>query len=313
MYVVTNRNLQPNEPDERKFGLSFNETHPSNLRLAKVSKDQGEWNVEVLDDSIEHNGDMIHASEFVFRQELDRIRNTKSNVLLFCHGFNTDFKDALEIAYAIETTYEALEVVMFTWPSNGVTLDYLDDKEEAALSHQAFDRFLEKVREYNTSFCKKGCEVKFSLALHSMGNFLLETLVESPHFQGETHFLDNVILLSADVNNPGHEEWVSKLTFRNRLFVTINEDDFALNLSDSKFGREQKARLGNTARNLSASNAHYINFTDAALVRNAHNYFTRDEAIQNPTVKQFFQVAFSGGRAEAGLSFDAGSGSYLVS
>ena len=124
--------------------------------------------------------------------------------------------------------------------------------------------------------------------------------------------MDNIVLLSADVNNPDHETWLDRVKCRNRLFVTINEDDFALNLSDSKLGAEQKARLGNTIRNLSSSNAFYVDFTDADRVENQHNYFSNEKVLQNPRIKKFFQIAFNGGRAERGLDFNTGAGAYIV-
>ena len=139
-----------------------------------------------------------------------------------------------------------------------------------------------------------------------------ENLLKSDSYQGETHFLDNIIMLAPDVNNPGHETWIDHVKCRKRLFVTINEDDFALNLSDSKLGDEKKARLGNTIRNLSSTNAFYIDFTEADRVDNQHNYFSSEKALETPRIKTFFQVAFNGGRAERRLEFNSGSGAYIV-
>ena len=79
-----------------------------------------------------------------------------------------------------------------------------------------------------------------------------------------------------------------------------------------KGGREQEARLGNTARNLNSSNALYLDFTDAKFVGNAHNYFSKDDPLRNTNVKKIFQTAFNGGRAEQGLIFDVGAGAYRV-
>ncbi|MEM9567418.1 MAG: alpha/beta hydrolase [Cyanobacteria bacterium P01_E01_bin.34] len=311
MYVITNRNLQKRKSDTQRFGISFNEEGPGILRLAEAQKENGKWKVDVLDDLVVYEGEEMFASEEAFLKTQARMCEQSRNCLIFCHGFNTSFKGALDAAYQIEQAYD-LEVALFTWPSDGKVTNYLSDKQQALESLLAFDRFFEKLRGYFLKYRDRNCGQKFSLAMHSMGNFMFENLIESRAYQGETHFLDNIILLSADVNNPGHETWIDLVKCRNRLFVTINEEDFALNLSDSKSGEEQKARLGNTIRNLSSSNAFYVDFTDAAHVENQHNYFSSKAALKNARIKQFFQVAFDGGRAERGLEFNGGAGAYIV-
>ena len=54
---------------------------------------------------------------------------------------------------------------------------------------------------------------------------------------------------------------------RNRLYVVINEDDFALKWSRRKPGDEQLARLGHYLKNLVARSAYYINVTNASWVK----------------------------------------------
>ena len=311
MYVISNRNLQTDERDSRKFGISFNKEGPGILRLAEANKENGRWSVTILDDHVTHDGKTMLASEVAFLKTQQKMCEQKRNCLIFCHGFRTDFEGALEAAYKIEQTYD-LEVALFTWPSDGRVTNYLSDKQQALESVLAFDRFFEKLRGYFHKYRDRNCGQKFSLAMHSMGNFLFENLIESKFYEGETHFLDNVVLTSADVNNPGHEGWLDRIKCRNRVFVTINENDFALEISDSKSGDEQDARLGNTVRNLVSGNALYVDFTEADRVGNKHNYFSNSDVLQNERIKSFFQAAFSGGRAEKGLDFDNGIGAYVM-
>ena len=187
---------------------------------------------------------------------------------------------------------------MFSWPSDGDgPTSYRSDKREASQSVYALDRFFEKLDEYLKTYRDRHCGQKISLAMHSMGAYLLEHLLESSIYEGETLLFDNIIMMSADVNNPNHVDWVDRIKFRNRLFITINEDDFALNFSQLKGGDEQEARLGNTVRNLNSNNAIYLNFTDAEFVGNAHNYFTKDEPLRNAQLKEIFQTAWGSGRA----------------
>ena len=313
MYVVTNRNLQPNQPPEKRFGRRFNEIDPSELRLAEVDKVNGAWQVEILPDRETYEGEEMSAGEAAFLKTQKRMCDNSTNCLIFCHGFNTNFEGALEAAFAVQEAYNNLEVVLFSWPSDGrgVT-SYRSDKREASLSVYALDRFFETLDSYLKKYRGRRCGQKISLAMHSMGNFLLENLLESSIYQGETLLFDNIIMIAADVNNPNHVDWVDRIKFRNRLFITINEDDYALAASELKGGEEQQARLGNTVRNLNSKNATYLNFTDGEFIRNAHNYFSQDEPLRNSNVKRIFQTAFSGGRAEQGLNFDSGTGAYKV-
>ena len=313
MYVVTNRNLQPDQPPEKRFGKRFNEVDPSELRLAKVDKVEGSWRVEILPDREIYEGEEMVASEAVFLKTQQRMCDISLNCLVFCHGFNTDFEGALEIAFRIQEIYQDLEVVLFTWPSDGDgPTSYRSDKREASQSVYALDRFFEKLAHYLKKYRDRRCGQKISFAMHSMGAYLLEHLLESPIYEGETLLFDNIVIIAADVNNPGHVDWVDQIKFRNRLLITINEDDFALAFSELKGGDEQESRLGNSVRNLNSQNATYLDFTDAKSIGNAHNYFTKDDPLENTKVKEIFQTAFSGGRAEQGLSFDMGTGAYRV-
>ncbi len=120
-----------------------------------------------------------------------------------------------------------------------------------------------------------------------------------------------MLLVAADTNNLNHDRWVDQIRFRKRLFITINEDDFALRASRAKSGSDQLARLGHYLRNLGAANAHYVNFTDASWVKNSHGYFG-EPAEKNDDVKAFFQKAFTGKAAEDGLRFRAEGNWYEV-
>ena len=316
MYVVTNRILQPSAVPEERFGSTFNRMGPNELRLAEAQKVDGRWQVEILDDRTTYNGEQMWASEAAFLKAQRRMCKNQTNSLFFVHGFNTDFGDALESAYRIEQLYN-LEVTLFTWPSNGGGAieglsSYQDDKRDAVLSIGALDRCFEKLASYFIKYADVACKRKFNLAMHSMGNYLFKNLLKSSIYQGETLLFDNIVMLAADVNNQGHAEWVDRIRFRNRLFITINEDDGALLASKTLAGEEQKARLGHWSKNLTARNATYLDFTDAAHVVAHHNYFSDNSALQNERIKEVFQRAFSGEKAERGLSFDAGTGAYRI-
>ena len=174
----------------------------------------------------------------------------------------------LQRGHRFERNYN-VEVVAFTWPANGRdslfgriggAASYKSDKRDAMRSAVAFDRTLEKLATYFDKHMQatRRCNMRVSLLMHSMGNYLFKNLMRSSVYQGETRLFDNVILAAADVNNAAHEEWVDRIQCRRRIYITINEDDEALALSRAKFGEKQRARLGHLAHNLNSRQAVYL-------------------------------------------------------
>jgi esterase/lipase superfamily enzyme len=297
--------------------------------------------------------DKVYSSQYVIRRLMTRVNPKLTggtgkgrNLVLFVHGFNNDMEAALDRAAAFQRIY-GVEVLVFSWPANGGgvkgAVSYLSDKRDARASVGALDRVLAKInaalliihREHETRVTKiadqkfgddaeawdqfyaeeatKWCPFTLNLVLHSMGNYLFKCLMTSSVYRAQTLTFDNVVLVAADTNNENHAEWVEKIPVRKRVLITINEDDIALRASRVKMGELQKARLGHHLFGLNASNAVYVNFTNAKDVGSSHAYFEGD-AIQNPTVKAFFKAALNGREAEVELNlpFNSARNTYEV-
>jgi len=107
---------------------------------------------------------VVPLSENTFDQ-IVRAKNAHTAVV-FVHGFNTTFEDALyrnaQIVWDLQ--YTGLSV-LFTWASRGDVADYIYDKESAYLAREAFIALLQKLRnEY-------GIE-QVNVLAHSMGNLI---------------------------------------------------------------------------------------------------------------------------------------------
>lgn len=325
MIIVTNRNIQEQKSPKERFGEDFNEKGPTELRLAEANKVDGKWQLEIFPDrvsgtppsAVTYEETPMLASEATFLRIQEEMRVEKQNCLFFVHGFNTSFEDALEIGHELETIY-SVQIILFTWPSNGSrsrrlsdrtrgVLSYKSDKREAGESIGALDRCFEAIESYLDKYRYRACEQSINLACHSMGNYLLERLVLSDLYLRETGFFDNIALLAADVNNLDHENWADRLHYKSRLYIMINENDFALAASRTKFGQQQLARLGHWIRNLIARNGFYIDLTEQ--VGQSHGYFT-DDSLQQPAVKRLFEDIFNGRRAERNLHFNSSLGVY---
>jgi esterase/lipase superfamily enzyme len=288
-----------------------------------------------------------YASLRVACELMAQAAQNKRHVLIFVHGYNNDMGDVLDTAEAIEALYDVI-VLPFCWPANGGrpvsgTLAYLDDKQDARVSMDALNRFLTKVHQYHMLLTEarrdelwaqalaaspnnlgaaqerfsvlqhKDCKVTLNLMCHSMGNYVLKYALGPSNVGSRELVFDNVSLVAADANNAAHEVWAERIQVRNRLYIVINEDDFALAWSRRKPGQEQLERLGQYLKNLIARNARYIDVTGADAVGNAHGYYTGKPVKKNQALLAVFKAAFEGGRAEDALRYTADINAYRLS
>lgn len=259
------------------------------------------------------------------------------SILVYVHGYNNDVADVMAAAHELEALYDVI-VVPFTWPANGGgaltgTASYLSDKQDARVSAGALNRFIGKLYDYHLmlteanvrkirSDCQrkhsnnpeeaarlfselidKECKTKISLISHSMGNYVLKHTLKTSDNATSNLVFDNICLVAADANNHDHQAWVEKLDVRKRLYVVINEDDFALRASRIKPGEEQKARLGHSLINLNAINAHYVDLTEQPHVGSDHAYFKGSSVKRNPAIRAMFDAMFKGKAVEKSLRY----------
>lgn len=182
MFIVTNREVNPQRKGIAAFGASPNPKGPNELRVAEATRVNGKWQVDILPDvippamakahQIEAPTDpatgkpgAIYASRYLGRKVLERVNpgilkvpgtnqkmpGTGRNLVFFVHGFNNDVKAVLDRAETFEQMY-GVEVVAFSWPANGGGVSgvasYKDDKRDALASSGALDRTLVMVSNY---------------------------------------------------------------------------------------------------------------------------------------------------------------------
>jgi len=135
-------------------------------------------------------------------------------------------------------------------------------------------------------------------------------LLQSTASEARRLLFDNVVLAAADANNLDHAMWMDQIRARGRVFVTINENDFALSASRAKAGEEQLSGLGHVTYRLNANKALYVDLTAATGVDNAHTYFVGEPVEKNTKLKSFFTDALQGAPAEQSLAFNAAKNVY---
>lgn len=311
MILVSNRNILSGKSVEKCFGDTFNAKGPDELRLAEVRKSGKKWKMELASEGGAKK--KLPSEEFFLRLQ-KRMREKKKNCIFFVHGFNNDLEDVLNRCHTFEKNYK-VEVIAFSWPANGGGVrgaaSYRSDKRDAKMSVNALDRCFEKLHNYLQTHQETACNQSFNLVLHSMGNYLKKTLMVSSVYQRETLIFDNIVMIAADVNNKDHTAWVDRIAHRKRIYITINENDYALMASRMKFGEQQLARLGHYTEQLRSNSAVYLDFTEAKRVGNSHSYF-EDDPIKNPNIFRAFDAMLNGQKAERGLAFDPHTGAYRI-
>lgn len=167
----------------------------------------------------------------------------KKQVLVFVHGFNNRFEDAVFrfAQFVHDSGIEGQVVpVLFAWPSRGRVLAYGYDRESVEYSRDELEsglRFLAKDPEVG----------EITVLAHSMGNWVtLEALRQMAIRDGKVaQKIHNVILAAPDVGVAVAYKQIDQIhalgARRPKFFLVTSEDDKALAISRRVWG---EPRLG---------------------------------------------------------------------
>ncbi|KMO30299.1 alpha/beta hydrolase [Methylobacterium aquaticum] len=173
-----------------------------------------------------------------------RLRHTarggKRHVLVFVHGFNNRFEDAVyRFAQIVHDTRAEVVPVLFTWPSRGSVLAYGYDRESTNYSRNALEDVLRRVAQSPDV-------AEITVLAHSMGNWLvLEALRQMAIRDGRVaQKIRDVVLAAPDVDvDLAREAFRDMGPSRPRLSLFVSQDDNALAVSRLVWG-SSGARLG---------------------------------------------------------------------
>ncbi len=163
----------------------------------------------------------------------------RKQVLVFVHGFNNHFEDAVFrfAQFVHDSGVSDVVPVLFTWPSRGSVFAYGYDRESANYSRDALEDGLRAL--------SKNPEVKeIIIVAHSMGNWVtLEALRQMAIRDGRvTEKIRSVMLAAPDVDVDLAREQISGLGPKKPHFTLFTSvDDRALSLSRKFWG---EPRLG---------------------------------------------------------------------
>lgn len=124
------------------------------------------------------------------------VKTPQRQALVFIHGFNNRFDDAVfRFAQIVHDSGADVVPVLFTWPSRGSVLAYGYDRESTNYSRDALEKLLKALADDP----KVG---EISILAHSMGNWVtLEALRQMAIRDGRiAPKIKNVMLASPDVD-----------------------------------------------------------------------------------------------------------------
>lgn len=263
IYFATNRNPIGGEPPTN-FGKRFGPDGLVNLRFGYADVTGGRIDklhvarekLDVPPDDLAR-GDLSKqklGSVEIFEQVRMEMSKTASDMLVYVHGFDFTFREAIVRAAQLKEFYagKPMVVFVFTWPGDGSKfpfLAYASDRDDARASGAALGRGLEKLAHYlRGTHPEDYCGQKMHLLAHSMGNYALRHAVQAIDSSSGgriRRLFDQVLLMAADEDNDAFDldhklKPLAKMC--KRVSVYINPDDLALVISDRTKGNPD--RLG---------------------------------------------------------------------
>jgi esterase/lipase superfamily enzyme len=173
-------------------------------------------------------------------RELAKRPESQQRVLIFVHGFNTDFTEALlRITQFVHDTGFTGVPVLFSWASRGEVSAYLYDLNSTYVARDGLEQLGGILGQTDTRI--------FDVVSHSMGNYLVLETMRQLHLQGQwrdSNRIGSIILASPDVDlDVFQSQWQRINANRDKFFILISEDDRALRLSRRLAGGV--SRVGN--------------------------------------------------------------------
>lgn len=244
-------------------------------------------------------------------------------VMLYVHGYNNTPESCFERLAALQKLYAGVEVIGFSWPSEGLLADgsalpgmqlhdagdenelegiepsnrtsddvqgilrrYRQAKTNAQDSIDAFARLLHLVAVARLQVDGQ----PFSLAIHSLGAHLFQYALPVEGVPESAGAACNVSLLAPCVRAAGHAQWITRFVPQGRTYVTYNQGDSVLFGAYVADGEQFKLGTDPGADIVRSGGIRYISFTNAPVDFGGHGYFVNGVAAR---AKKLFARIFA--------------------
>jgi hypothetical protein len=277
IFVITNRQI---DSSDAKLSFTNNVNKNPSLTFFRVKASSI--------DSIQ----LTILDSAAFLSEISEIK--KQDWVLYVHGDGKTFEQAVNRGLIIQNTYK-IRVIVFSWPSKDLNKKGIENFKnsyqniEKSINHFiSILRIISCLRNSNTDFLHDN---KFSLFIHSLGNYYLECMVNNNLLlESQSLLFDNVIINAAAVEQKNHNKWIEQLLFQKNIFIIQNKHD--VNLKGLRIFSKHGKQLGEKAKYPLANNAIYFNFSKSVGFRiptgSSHSYYFGKVPESNKNISLFY-------------------------
>lgn len=229
----------------------------------------------------------IFRSRDDYRDELAReIRQRGGRAMVFVHGYNTAFDDAVyRMTQVAHDSGYAGAVVLFTWPSAGRVVDYLYDQNSVMTSRDALEDLLRLVAEAGAT--------RIDLVAHSMGSLVTMEALRQLAIANDADLngrLADVILASPDIDADVFKTQKRRLGSPKTNFVVLtSRNDRALGLSSLLAGRRERVGAVIKAEELAEYGVTVVDVTEMT----AGDSLNHTKFAENPALVKLLGVALT--------------------
>jgi esterase/lipase superfamily enzyme len=227
------------------------------------------------------------------------------HVLLFVHGYNTRFEEAVyRFAQIAHDSRADIVPVLFTWPSRGQALSYFYDRESANYSRDALEAVLQAMVDDKHVG-------KISVLAHSLGNYVAVEALRQMAIRnhGLSPKIKDVMLASPDIDFDVFRREIAEIEKDGKappFTLFVSQDDKALGLSKLIAGDEPRLGAVNPTEQpyrgiLEQANVHVVDLTDIASDDPAnHGKFATTDVVRSIGVRLASGQKLSDGKASLG-------------
>jgi esterase/lipase superfamily enzyme len=247
IFVATTRQRSTTDPGEMFSGERGAEVSYAAITVSippDVSRKIGEvqWPIALPGDPrrdfVTVSADYLDRQAFAASIAAIARQTGRSKILVFVHGFNNRFDDAVyRFAQIVHDSNVPAIPVLFTWPSRGELRlrAYTYDRESANYSRDALESLLNMLVSYPSIS-------EVNMLAHSMGNWVALEALRGRSMRGglswlKTDKLKNVMLVAPDVDVDVFRTQIQRMgAARPRIALFVSQDDDALSLSKDIWG-----------------------------------------------------------------------------
>ncbi len=159
----------------------------------------------------------------------------KRRVLIFVHGYNTKFEEAVyRFAQIVHDSDAPVTAVLFTWPSRGRLLAYNYDRESANYSRDVLETILK-------TLSSDSAVSEISILAHSMGNWVTMEALRQMAIRDKKlpSKIKNIMMAAPDVDVDVFRRQIASLPGANAgspFTLFVSQDDSALAVSRQLWG-----------------------------------------------------------------------------